>query len=874
MKKRIIALLAATMAAMAAVAEPEVTDVVAKQRYPWNGLVDITCKVSGMDRAIKWKFAVEVVMPDAGNVRKVSQFWVVKNGTNSTDRLVQANGTYKLLWDAKADLGQVTYDNMVMRVSVIDRDMVQLWEGGPYWATTNIGAENSEAHGYYFWWGDTVGYKFGSGKCKSTDNGYEYYDVTWVSSSGQQMSSSPFSSSSCPTYDKNNSELLSAGYIDSTGNLAPAHDAAHVHWGGNWRMPTDAEFSALISNCTTTWTNQNGLYGRLVRGKGAYADRSIFLPAAGLGSGSKRYYPGSRGHYWSSTSYSGNSDLACYLYFTSGSYFRRDNENRYCGRSVRPVRGAVLAGDSASFWLDTVTTSTSPVSDSLSISWDSSWIGGNANATVVITDNGTEVKRTTGSGTFKYSLSGTVRHDLTYTTYIGSVAQSEVYATTVYSKYEVSFSANGGTVGTPFVDRDYGQTIGTLPTPTRTGYTFKGWWTSVSGGTQISPSTKVTDHVTYYAHWQINQYTVTFDANGGSGGTTMNYDYNAALGTLPTATRPGYALAGWFTAATGGTQVSELTNVTDDMTCYAHWIMIISVADVVATTRYPWNGKVDVSFTLGYTNSIEKLPVSLVARDVGGGTNLPVRTFVVGGVATNDVRLVSGHHTITWDADIDAPGVLVTSLVCSVVAREPRVDIVFDANGGNTTPAPRAIEWGRPIGSLPTITKPDYIFLGWFTELDGGTKVTASTIASCDMVLYANWEWDTCLIEFDSCGGWVHSSVNGDSNIGTVLEPPISDNVRKLGYRTYDDPWWSLNMCNWVLGDVWRYRKYNQELGSLPEPRYPYELPNHDSGGYIIGYALRMYEFKGWYTAPSGGTKVTSSTKVTGNVTYYAHWGE
>ncbi len=300
-----------------------------------------------------------------------------------------------------------------------------------------------------------------------------------------------------------------------------------------------------------------------------------------------------------------------------------------------------------------------------------------------------------------------------------------------------------------------------------------------------------------------------------------------------------------------------------------------TVMDVVATTRYPWNGKVDVSFTLGYTNSIEKLPVSLVARDIGGGTNLPVRTLVVGGVVTNDVRFASGRHTITWDADADAPGVLVTSLVCSVVAREPRVDIVFDANGGETTPVPCTIEWGQPIGSLPTITRTDYIFLGWFTEMDGGTEVSASTIASCDMVLYANWKSDMCQIKFDTQGGWAVSSDDEDYLIGTVLEPPISDNVKRLGYATYDDSWWSLNMNGWVLGDVWRNRKHNKQLGSLPSARKLYEEPYYDSLGYYIqGYRRIMYKFEGWYTAPSGGTKVTSSTKVTGNVTYYAHWGE
>ncbi len=313
------------MAAMCATAEPVVTDVVAKQRYPWNGLVDITCKVTGISGTTNaLDFAVAAVMPDSGDVRRVSHFWVVQNGVNSTDREVHTNGNYRLLWDAKTDLGQVVYDNMVVRVTTIKgHAKVQLWEGGPYWADTNIGAENPEDYGYYFWWGDTIGYKRENNK--------------WVATDGSSSNFS-FSSGNTPTYVKNNSALLSAGYIDSTGNLVPAHDAAHVHWGGNWRMPTDAEFSALIENCTTTWTTRNGVYGRLFTGKGVYADRSIFLPAAGHGYDSSLSASGSYGNYWSSTPSSSRSSHALYLYFDS-SNFCRSSYNRYFGQSVRPVRG-------------------------------------------------------------------------------------------------------------------------------------------------------------------------------------------------------------------------------------------------------------------------------------------------------------------------------------------------------------------------------------------------------------------------------------------------------------------------------------------------------------------------------------------------------
>ena len=165
----------------------------------------------------------------------------------------------------------------------------------------------------------------------------EYYtNVTWVSSTGEQMGNSPFTTS-CPTYEKENAELLSEGWIDSTTNLVAAHDAATAHLGAPWRMPTSAEIEALVSNCTTTWIITNGVNGRLVTGTGAYTNRSIFLPAAGFGSGSSFYDPGSQGDAWASTPIPDFSYNAWNLFFSSG-YFDGRDSSRYRGQPVRPVR--------------------------------------------------------------------------------------------------------------------------------------------------------------------------------------------------------------------------------------------------------------------------------------------------------------------------------------------------------------------------------------------------------------------------------------------------------------------------------------------------------------------------------------------------------
>ena len=306
--------------------EPKVTDVVAKQRYPWNGLVDITCNVSGIvGTTNELKLALAAVMPETGNARSVRNFWVVRGGSNSTDRVVTTNGSYRLLWDAHADLGVVDYSNMVVRVSFYAHDKVQLWEGGPYWAATNIGAEEPWDSGYYFWWGDTVGYKRENDK--------------WVASDGSNSNFS-FVESNTPTYDKDNLTLESEGWIvsrDGTYVLAPEHDAAQKHWGGEWRMPTLQELNDLFSKCDWTWDSMNGVNGYLVRGRGSYASNSIFLPCAGYGCWDWLYNAGSYGDYWSSVPDS--DDYSAWGRYFCSSYRGTYYYDRYYGLSVRPLQG-------------------------------------------------------------------------------------------------------------------------------------------------------------------------------------------------------------------------------------------------------------------------------------------------------------------------------------------------------------------------------------------------------------------------------------------------------------------------------------------------------------------------------------------------------
>lgn len=162
-------------------------------------------------------------------------------------------------------------------------EKVQLWEGGPYWATTNIGADKPEDYGLYFWWGDIIGYKL--------------KDNVWVASNGSDY----IQLCNSATYGKSIATLQSEGWVSTDGVLALEHDAAHVQWGGSWRMPTAQELADLNNKCNWIWSIKNGVKGYVVRGKGDYASASIFLPAAGqCDNVFGLTLVDSNGYYWSS----------------------------------------------------------------------------------------------------------------------------------------------------------------------------------------------------------------------------------------------------------------------------------------------------------------------------------------------------------------------------------------------------------------------------------------------------------------------------------------------------------------------------------------------------------------------------------------------
>lgn len=303
-------------------AAPYVTNVVAKQRYPW-GIVDISCDVKGIEESREIGFSIQAVLPDSGVVKKASEVRFRGAGNANTDGLIAAaDGNYRFVWNVNADLGSVHYTNIVVRIGIYKiPKKVQLWEDGPYWADMNIGANEPWESGYYFWWGDTIGYKRENDK--------------WVASDGSNLDFS-FTSGNTPTYGKDILTLENEGWITAEGVLALEHDAAKKHLGGKWRMPTKSEFDNLLSKCDWTWTTMNGVNGYVVCGRGDYSSASIFLPCAGDGEGASLRSAGSYGSYWSSVPDS-NISLAWNLHFNSGTHYM-GGSRRSNGQSVRPLK--------------------------------------------------------------------------------------------------------------------------------------------------------------------------------------------------------------------------------------------------------------------------------------------------------------------------------------------------------------------------------------------------------------------------------------------------------------------------------------------------------------------------------------------------------
>ena len=284
----------------------------------------------------------------------------------------------------------------------------------------------------------------------------------------------------------------------------------------------------------------------------------------------------------------------------------------------------------------------------------------------------------------------------------------------------VFFDANGGSVGEMSRSVDKGDAVGTLPVPMRTGYAFKGWWTSASGGTQISASTVVAGVVTYYAHWSINQYVVAFDANGGTGGKSRMQDFGSAI-VAPTVTWEGHTFMGW--------QPTVLATVpASNMTYTAQW----KVNQYTAT--FNANGGT------GGTTKVQDYGTSLVAPTV-------TRT---------------GYTLAGWSPSVPStmPAGNVTYLAQWQINQ---YTATFNANGG-TGGKTVTQDYGTTL-SAPTVTRTGYTFTGW-------SPTVPATMPAGNQVYTAQWKINQYTVTFNAnggAGGWSRKLDYGSAIVAPVV---------------------------------------------------------------------------------------------------------
>ena len=309
---------------------------------------------------------------------------------------------------------------------------------------------------------------------------------------------------------------------------------------------------------------------------------------------------------------------------------------------------------------------------------------------------------TSRDGGARYDFNQTVTGDVT------------LYAHWSVNSYTLAFDGNGGKASESSRTVQYGSQYGSLPTATRTGHTFQGWYTARSGGSQVSSSTTMeAANTTVYAHWTVNTYTVSFDSNGGSAVASQSVRYGSKATQPANPTRAGHTFQGWYTARSGGSKYDFGTAVTGDVTLYAHW----SVNSYTLTFDGNGGKPSEASRTVAYGGQYGSLPTATrtgyafqgwyTARD--GGTKVSPSTTMGAADTTLYARWSVNSYTVSFDSD-----------------------------GGSNVPAQK-VRYGSKASRPADPTRAGHTFQGWYTSRDGGSKYDFGTAVTGDVTLHAHW---------------------------------------------------------------------------------------------------------------------------------------
>ena len=261
--------------------------------------------------------------------------------------------------------------------------------------------------------------------------------------------------------------------------------------------------------------------------------------------------------------------------------------------------------------------------------------------------------------------------------------------------YTVTLHANGGTIADGKDVTGYTYGVGeTLPTDvTRTGYTFKGWYDNenLTGSPVTAISNTETGNKEYWAKWEINQYTITFDTAGGSTVASITQDYGTAITAPADPTREGYTFIGWDKAIPS-------TMPAENVTITAKW-------------------KVN-QYTITFDSN-------------GGNEIAPITQDYGTAIAAPADPTREGYTFIGWDKAVPAT-MPAENMTVTAQWEINRYTVTFDTNGGSEI-APITQDYGTAITAPADPTREGYTFIGW-------DKTVPATMPAENVTVTAQWQ--------------------------------------------------------------------------------------------------------------------------------------
>ena len=251
------------------------------------------------------------------------------------------------------------------------------------------------------------------------------------------------------------------------------------------------------------------------------------------------------------------------------------------------------------------------------------------------------------------------------------------------NQYTIAFDTAGGSEIAP-ITQDYGTNITAPADPTRKGYTFKGWDKEI-------PETMPAENMTVKAQWEINQYAITFDTNGGSEIAPITQDYGTAITAPADPTRKGYTFKGW------DKEIPE-TMPAENITVKAQWEI----------NRY--------TITFDTAGGSEIAPIT---QDYGTEITAP----------DNPTR--KGYTFKGWDKEIPET-MPAENMTITAQWEINRYTITFDTAGGSEI-APITQDYGTNITAPANPTREGYTFIGWDMEIP-------TTMPAENMTVTAQWK--------------------------------------------------------------------------------------------------------------------------------------